>query len=144
MNLVTLTGFNRVVNTIYIYNEQKMPKKMIFASKSYIIQKNYIKKTLTFIGFSFNELNTIIKCFHFCLVFTKWISKCNNNNSIDGCHLAKHEGLLKPRQVLLGSTSSRPTIPVEASPIPHVGLKATINGILLSKRHHVLIMENCQ
>ena len=52
-----------------------------------------------------------------------------NNNTIDGCHLAQHEELLKPRQVLLGSTSSRPTIPVSASTIPHVGLKATINCI---------------
>ena len=31
--------------------------------------------------------------------------------------------------VLLGSTSSCPTIPVSASTIPHVGLKATINFI---------------
>ena len=34
---------------------------------------------------------------------------------------------LKPLQVLLGSTSSRLTIPLSASTIPHVGLKATIN-----------------
>ena len=53
------------------------------------------------------------------------------HNKIDGCHLAQHEELLKPRQVLLGSTSSCPTIPVSASTIPHVGLKATINCILL-------------
>ena len=61
------------------------------------------------------------------------MQKCNNN-TIDGCHLAQHEELLKPRQVLLGSTSSRPTIPVSASTIPHVGLKATINCILFNDK----------
>ena len=37
------------------------------------------------------------------------------------------------KQVLLGSTSSRPTIPISASTIPHVGLKATINCIIVLK-----------
>ena len=51
--------------------------------------------------------------------------------TIDGCQLAQHEELLKPLQVLLGSTSSHPTIPVRASTIPHVGLEATIKYCII-------------
>ena len=39
---------------------------------------------------------------------------------------------LKPQQVLLGLTLSRPTIPISASTIPHVVLEATINCIIIN------------
>ena len=76
-------------------------------------------------------LSLIITLIKFLFNFFFNLSPKCNNNTIDGCHLAQHEELLKPQQVLLGSTSSRPTMPVLASTIPHVGLKATINCIVL-------------
>ena len=73
----------------------------------------------------------------FSLVLIQFILKCNNN-TINGCHLAQHEELVKPLQVLLGES---PTVTVLPSTSPHVGLKATINCILLcSFQVHIQLM----
>ena len=52
--------------------------------------------------------------------------------AFDGCHLAKCRKLLKYLLVLLGSPLSCPKIPFSASTFPHVGLKATINCIMVT------------
>ena len=63
-----------------------------------------------------------MKLFTFLFIFLNVLQTV-----IDGSHLGQHEGLLKTRQVFLGST-----IPVSASQILHVGLGAIINNVIFT------------
>ena len=58
---------------------------------------NVTVKTFFFDFYSFDvkRLNNIIVLFKFFFRSYLFIPKCNNN-TIDGCHLAQHEELLKP------------------------------------------------